>query len=129
MKKAPRVTLMMALAVFLLCCGFSNCFSLVMTKGKMPAEADAIAIRQDALDFMVRLREKPDNPGILPESITNLSPIRYELDDSGIFIEFKDFYLSDYGYYYPVEDRPPTAHFERPVWRVAAGVYRYELHR
>jgi hypothetical protein len=100
-----------------------------MSHGKMPAEADAIAIRQDAVDFMIQQREQPVTKGTLPESITILSSLRYEIGDSGIFIIFKDSYMSDYGYYYPVEDRPPTAHFERPVWKVAPGVYRYELHR
>lgn len=120
------VVLGVLLAVFCLIMLFVIAVNL-MTEGSMPAEAEAIAVRDEMLRYMQEWDVLPAEEGAspLPETVQKLSPLGSVRMDHGVILVFRRRYVERFGYLYLREGEQIPNEMAIYCREVAPGVYYY----
>lgn len=93
----------------------------LFTKGIMPSEDEAKALKSDAL---ILYDQKDEN--VVPEKIQKHNPLSIEKDENGVLILFRKADYQDYGYYYCKKGlKPPERRKRYCVKKITDGVYYY----
>jgi len=93
----------------------------LFTKGIMPSEQKAKAIKSEILTFYAQKDDKA-----VPEALKKLNPLSIEKDENGVLIIFRKADYQDYGYYYCNKGFQPPEHLKHYcVKKITDGVYYY----
>jgi len=94
-------------------------------KGSMPSQSAAIAVQQDAFEYIEAHSGRSGLAAELPPSIVKLKPIRAKSYGDGLLIIFRQRFVEDYGFYYCAATNQPPAGISNYCQKISPGLFQY----